>query len=66
MYDPSYNIGVLLSFYIGNHWNCVDQIKLQLIAPIIFILVLLFLPESPEHHIKHNNEQVKYNTISVD
>lgn len=64
MYDPSYNIGMLLSFYIGNHWDCVDQIKMQLITPIIFILVLLFLPESPEHHIKQNNEKVQYNSIN--
>lgn len=58
LYDPSYNLGVIISFFMGNYLSWLDQAKTQLIVPIIFIIVLFLLPESPEFWAKKNKEKV--------
>lgn len=56
--DPSYNLGIITSFFLGNYLNCLDQAKIQLIMPVIFVIVLFFLPESPEYWITRRKEKV--------
>lgn len=58
LYDPLYNIGIILSYFMANYLNCLDQAKVQLIIPGIFVVILFFLPESPEFWIRKNVDKV--------
>lgn len=60
MFDPFYNIGVIISFVLGNYLSCLDQAKMQLIIPIISLLIFFILPESPEFLAKKNKITVRY------
>ena len=57
--DPLCNIGIIVSFCLGNYLDWVNQAKVQLIAPTIAIIILFFLPESPEYWTNRNKEEVK-------
>lgn len=57
-YDIANNLGTIISFLLGNLLNWRDQAKLQIIVPIIFIICMFLLPESPEHWIKRRKEKV--------
>lgn len=59
IYDPSYNTGIIFAFVLGNYSDYNDQAKFQLILPIIFILILTQLPESPEYLRKQQNDKVR-------
>lgn len=61
MYDPLFNSGMLFSFLLGNYFDYIDQAKIQLILPVIFVLVLFCIPESPEYYIKRDNKLVNIN-----
>lgn len=58
--DPSYNTGLMLSYFLGSHLNCINQAKFHLIIPIVFIILLFLLPESPEFWINRKNKKVTY------
>lgn len=58
VYDPSYNTGTIVSFFLGNYFNCLDQVKVQLIVPVIFMVLMFFLPETPDYLIKRSKEKV--------
>ncbi|XP_031623912.1 facilitated trehalose transporter Tret1-like [Contarinia nasturtii] len=60
MYDPSYNFGVIISFFMGNYLSCIDQAKTLLIGPIIFITIMFLLPESPEYLSNRNKQKQAY------
>lgn len=60
LYDPSYNSGIIVSFFLGKYLNYIDQAKVQLLIPIIFILILFLLPESPEFWDKKNKQKVSH------
>lgn len=60
IYDASYNTGIVVSYFLGSHLNLVDQAKIQLILPAIFIVVQFALPESPVYWMKRKNEEVCY------
>lgn len=47
-----------MSYFLGSHLNLVDQAKVQLILPAIFMILQFVLHESPEYHIKRKNEKV--------
>lgn len=49
LYDTSLNIGLIISFFVGNSLNALNQAKVYLIMPTIFILLLFLFPESPEY-----------------
>ncbi|XP_031623102.1 uncharacterized protein LOC116340647 [Contarinia nasturtii] len=57
LYDPTYNFGIIISFFLGNYLNCLDQVKFQLIVPIVFMVVMFLLPESPEYWLNRNKEK---------
>ncbi|XP_055306806.1 facilitated trehalose transporter Tret1-like, partial [Sitodiplosis mosellana] len=57
LFDLFSNTGVILSFSLGNYLSWMDQAKVQLIPPTIAIIILFFLPESPEYWIKRNKEK---------
>lgn len=59
VYDPAYNAGIVVSYFLGSHLNMVDQAKVQLILPVIFMVVQFVLHESPEFWIKRNNGKVR-------
>lgn len=61
IWDPFNNSGIIISYLLGNYFNFVDQAKMQLIIPIIFMIVAFFLPESPEFWARKNNEKVMIN-----
>lgn len=58
IWDPSCNLGALISFLLGIYLNCVDQARMQLIAPVLFIIAAFFLPESPEFWTIKNDDKV--------
>lgn len=58
MYDPSFNLGIIISFALGNYLSCLDQAKVQLIIPVLFMFVMFLLPESPEYWSNRNKEKV--------
>lgn len=62
--DPLCNIGIIVSFGLGNYMNWRDQAKAQLIAPIVATIILFFLPESPGYWSDRNKEEVKSNKHS--
>ncbi|XP_055308694.1 facilitated trehalose transporter Tret1-like isoform X2 [Sitodiplosis mosellana] len=57
IYDPFNNIGIIISFFIGNYLSCIDQAKTLLIGPIIFISIMFLLPESPEFLANRNKQK---------
>ncbi|XP_031623613.1 facilitated trehalose transporter Tret1-like [Contarinia nasturtii] len=57
IYDPGYNLGVIISFFIGNYLSCLNQAKIQLIVPIIFMIAMFLLPDSPEYWQKRQKEK---------
>lgn len=58
LYDPSFNFGMIVSFFLGNNLNWLEQAKLQLTVPVIFTIIIFFLPESPEFWRQRNNDKV--------
>lgn len=58
IYDPLCNSGTIISFFLGNYLNWVDQVKAQLVVPIIFMIAMCLLPESPEYLTNRNKEKV--------
>lgn len=58
LFDPFNNIGIILSFFLGNYLSCLDQAKVQLIVPAIFLVVMFFVPETPDYWIKRNKAKV--------
>lgn len=58
LYDPMNNLGIIVSFFLGKYLNCLDQARVQLFMPLVFIVVIFFLPESPEFWIKKNKHEV--------
>lgn len=63
LYDPLYNFGVIISFYLGNLLSCLDHARAQLIGPAIFCLFMFLLPESPEYWSNRNKEKVMVNFL---
>ena len=59
LFDPFCNTGIIVSFGLGSYLNWRDQAMTQLIAPVIAIIILFFLPESPEYWTNRNKEKVK-------
>lgn len=60
LFDPSYNAGIVVSYFLGSHLTLVDQAKIQLILPTIFLFAQFVLEESPEYYAKRNNEKVRH------
>lgn len=58
LYDPLNNLGIILSFFLANYMDWLDQVKVQLIVPIIFMVAMFFLPESPEYLTNRNKKKV--------
>lgn len=58
LYDPSYNIGVVVSYFLGSQLTLVDQAKTQLILPTIFLIIQFILHEPPEFYVKQNDGKV--------
>lgn len=59
IYDPSNNVGLISSFFLANYWSSVDQAKMTLIMPVIFICLMFLFPESPEYLHSKNMEKVR-------
>lgn len=59
LFDVMKNSGLICSFLMGNYLNGVDQAKMQIIPISIFIIILFFLPDTPEYWINRNYQQVK-------
>lgn len=60
VYDPAYNVGVLISFFLGNNFELIDQVKILFIAPTIFVFLFFLIPESPEFLDTRNEYKVVY------
>lgn len=58
LYNPLYNMGVIIAFILGIYLNCIDQVIAQLILPIVFIFVLFLIPEAPDFLNKRTNYTV--------
>lgn len=58
VFDPFLNLGVVFSLFLGKSFNYVDQAKYQLIFPILFLLLFVWVPESPQHLINIQKEKV--------
>lgn len=58
IYDPLNNFGLIISFFLGNYMNWLDQAKVQIIVPIIFMILMFFIPESPEYLTNRNKVKV--------
>lgn len=57
--DPFNNSGIIISFILGNFLSCMDQAKIHIIPSILFLVILFFLPESPEFWTNRNKINVK-------
>ncbi|XP_055296382.1 facilitated trehalose transporter Tret1-like isoform X2 [Sitodiplosis mosellana] len=57
LYDPMNNLGIIISFFLGNNLNWLDQVTAQLIAPIIFMIIMFLIPESPEYLTNRNKDK---------
>lgn len=64
LYDPSYNCGVIISFFLGNFLSGLDHAKASLIGPVIFMIIMFLLPESPEYWSNRNKAKVNKMTDS--
>lgn len=62
LYDPLNNTGIILSFFLGNYFNWSDQAIFLLVVPIIFMIIMFILPESPEYLTSRRKEKVKVNS----
>lgn len=58
LFDPSYNIGIISSFFLGNYLNSLDQAKAQLVVPAIFMVLMFVFPETPEFWTNKNKTNV--------
>lgn len=58
LFDPSYNSGTIISFFLGNYLSGLDQAKTQLIGPVIFTIAMFLFPETAEFYGKRNEEEV--------
>lgn len=59
IYEPAYNIGIAVTFVLGNFFEPVDQAKILLPIPILFVIVAFFMPQTPEYWIRRNNQEVR-------
>lgn len=57
IYDAAYNTGIVVSYYLGSHLNLLDQAKVQLILPVLFMIAQFGLPESPYFWMKQKNKE---------
>lgn len=58
IFDPAMNTGVAVSFLLSGYFNPVDQAKIHIIVPAIFVVLALFLPQTPDFWIKRNKKNV--------
>lgn len=65
LYDLFSNSGTIISFFLGNYLSMLDQVKTQLIVPIIFLIVMYFLPESPEYWVRNRKEKVRMSVTHI-
>lgn len=49
--DPSYNIGQLFGYVLANYFDYADQAKVHLLLPVIFMIVFIKIPDSPQYLI---------------
>lgn len=61
LYDLSFNVGTIISFFLGTHLSCIDQAIAQLAVPAIFMILMFFVPESPEYWTNRNKQKVRLN-----
>lgn len=56
----------MFSFFLGNNFQPLDQIKIQMMLPILFFITLARIPDSPDYWIKRNKKQVLYHLKSFE
>ncbi|XP_076650151.1 facilitated trehalose transporter Tret1 [Halictus rubicundus] len=49
-------IGIFLSYLLGNWVNMFTLSIISAIAPLVFFVIFLFMPESPTYYLKKGNE----------
>lgn len=54
----SCNIGTVSGFVIANYLDYHEQIKANIMLPILFLVLINFFPETPEYLLKQNQRIV--------
>lgn len=54
----SCNIGTVFGFVIANYLDYYEQIKANIMLPILFLVLINFFPETPEYLLKRNQRIV--------
>lgn len=49
----------MISYFMGNYLSCLDQAKAQLVVPVLFMIIMFFLPDSPEFWANKDEDKVK-------
>lgn len=62
--DPALNFGIVLSCVLGNYFTTIDQVKIQLIFPILLVVFTMFLPQTPDYWVQRNEKEVGHLFVS--
>lgn len=57
--DPALNSGIVLPCLLANYFSPVDQIKILLIFPVLFVVLTMFLPQTPDYWVQRRKKEVK-------
>lgn len=58
LFDPAFNLGMLLGFVLANYFDYVTQAKYHLILPIVYEILFAKIPQSPQYFINIQKQEV--------
>ncbi|KMQ90295.1 sugar transporter erd6-like 6 protein [Lasius niger] len=63
MLTVAVKLGTLMEYVIGPFLSVQDLALVSLIGPCLFVVIFIWLPESPYHFLRHNDRQKAINSL---
>lgn len=57
-YDTAFNVGAALAYFIAKYFNLVDQAKVLLVFPVLFLVMFIGIPQTPQHLARKGDKEV--------
>lgn len=62
-FDPFMNLGHVVAFVLAKYFDYATQAKFLMIFPIVFVILFARIPESPQHLINVQKQEVNVQSV---